>query len=133
MLQAFDPVAKDTRHYKLSRIEEVIIMDLPWEYTNHHRTKITDVFRIADNQQLQVRLTVDVFAYNSLTEEFPQSVYHLVSGKLPNTWDFDGPVNHAFKGITNFILSNAAHVTIHSPDALRIHIRETAIDISKKF
>lgn len=133
VLQAFDPVAKDTRHYRLSRIEEVIITDLPWEYTNHHRTKITDVFRIADNQQLQVRLTVDVFAYNSLTEEFPQSVYHLVSGKLPNTWDFDGPVNHAFKGITNFILSNAAHVTIHSPDALRIHIRETAIDISKKF
>ena len=133
VLQAFDPVAKDTRHYRLSRIEQVVVTNLPWVYTNHHRAKITDVFRIADNQQLQVRLTIDVFAYNSLTEEFPQAIYHLSVGTLPNTWIFEGPVNHGFKGITNFILSNAAHVDIHGPDALRVHIRQTAIDISKKF
>ena len=132
-LQAYDVDEQDSRHYRLSRIERVTLIDEPWAYSNHHRPKITDVFRIADNKQVQVHLTLDVFAYNSLTEEFPQTLSYLQPGSRANTFDFQCVVNHEFKGLLNFLMSNAEHVEVLSPAPLRVRVREEAEKIIKKF
>lgn len=132
-LQAYDVKLGDSRHFRLSRIERVQLSDAPWQYETAHRVKITDVFRIADNQQVNVHLLLDIFAYNSLTEEFPLSLTYLEKGAADNTYDFQCKVNHQFIGISNFILSNAAHVEILSPVALREKIRVKAEEIAQKF
>lgn len=132
-LQAYDVDQKDSRHYRLSRIERVHLTGQPWLYKNDHRAKITDVFRIADNDQVQVHLHLDVFAYNSLTEEFPLTITYIDPGAEPNSFDFQGPANHEFKGLLNFIMSNAEHVTIIYPDRLRERVREEGEKIVKKF
>lgn len=132
-LQAFDIEAKDSRHYRLSRIERVTITDDAWAYESHHREKITDVFRIADNDQVQVQLTVDAFAYNSLVEEFPLTLSYLQPDSSPNSWFFQCAVNRDFKGILNFIMANAGHVKIHAPDELRSRACAEAENILKKF
>ncbi len=132
-LQAYDVEAGDSRHFRLLRIERVRLTDRPWQFQNHHRSKITDVFRIVDNQQINVHLTIDVWAYNSLTEEFPLTRTYLEPGSDPNTWDLQCPVNQDFKGLLNFILSNAEHVDIHTPDVLRARVRSEGEKIWKKF
>ena len=132
-LQAYDINAKDSRHFRLSRIQRVKILDTSWQHSNDHRGKITDVFRIADNDQQQVHLTLDVFAYNSLTEEFPLTLTYLEPGGEPNTFDFQCPVNHGFKGILNFIMGNAGHLEILSPPSLRKLVQQEAEKISNKF
>jgi predicted DNA-binding transcriptional regulator YafY len=132
-LQAYDIEAQDSRHFRLSRIERVQLSDTPWQFQSSHRVKITDVFRIADNQQVQVHLSLDVFAYNSLTEEFPLTLTYLQAGSAPNTWDFQCAVNHDFKGILNFIMANAEHVEVIFPAQLRERIFEEAEKILKKF
>ncbi len=132
-VQAYDIDERDSRHFRLSRIERVHLTNIHWQYHSDHRTKITDVFRIADNEQVTVHLTLDVFAYNSLTEEFPLSLTYIQPGSEPNTYDFQSVVNHDFKGLLNFILSNALHIQIHSPPALRERVKEEAEKIVKKF
>ncbi len=132
-VQAYDIDEKDSRHYKLSRIERVHLTNTPWVHQNEHRNKVTDIFRIADNEQVQVHLTVDLFAYNSLTEEFPLTRTYLEPGVEPNTYDLQCPVNHDFKGLLNFIMSNAMHVEIHSPTVLCNRVREEAEKMVKKF
>jgi predicted DNA-binding transcriptional regulator YafY len=131
-LQAYDVEARDSRHYRLSRIERVVSTEASWQYTNSHQQKITDVFRIADNEQEFVHLTLDVFAYNSLTEEFPLTRTYIESGSEPNTFDFQCRVNHEFKGLLNFLMSNAMHVHIHSPEQLREKMIAEAETILKK-
>jgi len=132
-LQAYDVDERDSRHFRLSRIERVRLTDTPWQFQGEHREKITDVFRIADNKQLQVHLTMDVFAYNSLTEEFSSALRYIQPGSKPNTFDFQCPVNHEFKGLLNFIMSNALHVEINFPEELRDRVREEAKKIWEKF
>jgi predicted DNA-binding transcriptional regulator YafY len=131
-LQAYDVEARDSRHYRLSRIERVIATGIPWQYTTSHQQKITDVFRIADNDQEFVHLTLDVFAYNSLTEEFPLTRTYIETGSEPNTFDFQCKVNSDFKGLLNFLMSNAQHIHIHSPDSLKEKMLAEAKVILKK-
>ncbi len=132
-LQAYDIDKRDSRHFRLSRIERVHLTDTPWQFQGEHRVKITDVFRIADNKQVPVHLTLDVFAYNSLTEEFPLTITYIDPGSKPNTFEFQCVVNHEFKGVLNFIMSNALHLTINYPEQLRTLVREEAKRILKKF
>lgn len=118
-LQAYDLDQQDTRHFRLSRIERVTLTEQPWANRNEHRTKITDVFRIADNQQVLVHLLLDVYAYNELTDRFPLTRTYTEPGSQPNTYDFQCQVNQEFKGIMDFIMGNARHVRIIGPEALR--------------
>ncbi|MCB9053570.1 MAG: WYL domain-containing protein [Lewinellaceae bacterium] len=131
-LQAYDVEQKDSRHYRLSRIERVHLTGQPWQYKNDHRAKITDVFRIADNDQVPVHLHLDVFAYNSLTEEFPLTITYIDPGTESNTFELQCSVNHEFKGIQNFIMSNAQHVDIIYPVELRERVKEEAKKILGK-
>lgn len=132
-LQAYDIDARDSRHYRLSRIERVSLTSTPWCYEGDHRPKITDVFRIADNDQVFVQLTLDVFAYNALTEEFPLTLTYIDPGSEPNTYDFQCLVNHDYKGLINFIMGNTVHLQIHSPPSLIERVCMEAENILKKF
>jgi predicted DNA-binding transcriptional regulator YafY len=132
-LQAYDISSRDSRHFRLSRIERVIATEDDWEHTGDHRTKITDVFRIADNQQVFIHLQVDVSGYNALIEEFPLTLTYLEPANQPNSWDFQCQVNHEFIGLLPYILGNAAHVEILAPDTLAARVREEAGNIVKKF
>ncbi|MEN0003498.1 MAG: WYL domain-containing protein [Bacteroidota bacterium] len=132
-VQAYDIEQQDNRHYRLSRIERVLLLDTPWSFTTHHHQKATDIFRIADDNQLNIHLTIDVFAYNSLVEEFPLTRGYLLPSSTPNTYDFQCKVNADFKGLLNFIMANAAHITVHSPEVLKLRIKAEAQQILDKF
>ncbi len=56
-LQAFDYHHMETRHLRLSRIERIETTDEDWQHKKRHATKLTDVFRIANNDQIQVKTT----------------------------------------------------------------------------
>jgi predicted DNA-binding transcriptional regulator YafY len=133
LLQAYDTEQKHSRHYRLSRIQRVEILDTPWQYESDHRHGITDVFGIVDNQQVNVHLTVDVFAYNGLTEQFPSTKAYLVPGTVEHTWDFQAPVNHEFKGLHPFILAHWEHLDILRPATLRDQAVASAKKLTEKF
>jgi len=127
-LQAFDPEEKSKdkqiKHFKLSRIERVHITDIPWANKTKHTIKPTDVFRIAKGGQKMVELKMDVYAYNSLIDNYPKAKGECMTGSENNTFHFQTKVNPDFLGLINFIMNNAGHVEVISPPELKEKVRE---------
>lgn len=123
-VQAFDPKDQKNKHFKLSRIERVLLTDTPWASEEKHNIKPTDVFRIAMANQIMVQLKIDVYAYNSLIDNYPKAKGECDSGTSPNTFFFQCKVNPQFLGLINFIMNNAGHVEIIAPIELKEKVRE---------
>lgn len=135
MIQVYYPEAKQfkVRHFRLSRIERVEVLETDWQNESKHQHKYTDVFRIASFEQLiQVKLQLNVQAYNILLEYFPTSASHIDPGSEANTFIFQGKVNPEFKGLINFIMGYAEHIDILAPESLREAIKKKAKEISEK-
>ncbi|MEO1627873.1 MAG: WYL domain-containing protein, partial [Bacteroidota bacterium] len=122
MLQAFDVDDQASKHFKISRIKRISLTDLPWGFKHLHHYKYTDVFRIADNNKVPVRLQLDIYAYNALVENYPKSRIDISPDMEENRYDFHSKVNANFLGLTNFILGNWGHVKILGPESLKEHI-----------
>lgn len=131
-IQAFDIEKMECRHFRFSRIERVEITDQAWSYSGRYRQKITDVFRIANNDQVNVHLKLNVSAYNSLVEDFPLARTYIELGSELNTFDFQCKVNKNFIGLINFIMANAKDVSILSPKILAEKVVEEAKEIINK-
>lgn len=127
-IQAFDVVDKKVKHFKLSRIDLVEITPNAWSHGKQHERKSTDVFRIAMNGQQLVELQIDVYAYNSLIDNYPKAKADCQFYQQSNSFHFQSRVNPLFLGLTNFIMNNAGHVKIISPPELKKKVRQQ-IDI----
>ncbi len=131
-VQVFDVDNEGIRHFRISRIERIVLSDEDWQFEGHHSLKHTDVFRIASKNPVLVQLLLDVYAYNALIENYPRAKARTIPGIEPNTWDFQTKVNSDFLGLMNFIMSNARHVTIFGPETLKQRVREEAENILEK-
>lgn len=131
-LQAYDVDKQKTSHFRLSRIERVILTDEDWAYQHKHHYKYTDVFRIADDEQVYVQLRLDVWGLNALTEAFPKARAEIIPGAEEKTFIFEAKVNAKFMGLINFIMGNAEHVEVLHPEALKEKIRLEAEKIIAK-
>lgn len=125
-LQAFELESKSSKHFKLSRIERVVILDQGWTHQNRHILKPTDVFRIADPNQEWVHLKLNVRAYNLLIEAFPKALSEVSESAVPGYFEFESKVNHQFFGLLEFVLSNFQHLEILEPASLKVRVREQA-------
>jgi len=132
-IQAFDPEekrkGKKVKHFKLSRIDRIRLTETPWAFESLHDRKSTDVFRIAMNNQQMVSLRLDVYAYNSLIENYPRAKAACMPDTAPNTFYFQAKVNPEFLGLINFIMNNAGHVKILSPTLLKEKVKERVKDL----
>lgn len=131
-IQAFDIEEKDNRHFRLSRIESVQILETSWQYKKEHRIKPTDVFRIANPDQVWIHLILKNQAYNFLSENYHKALSEIHPTSEPDTWHFETHVNTDFYGLTNFIMAHYEHIEIIEPVDLQEHIRQKAAALLKK-
>ena len=107
LLHAFDIEKRKLRHYRISRIGRIEILERDWQFTGHHRIMASDPFRIVSDKQMMIHLRLKVGAYNELIERFPLAkVYIETSADDKNVFDFQCKVNTKFIGLTNFILGS---------------------------
>lgn len=132
-LQAFDYKHNESRHFRLSRIERIVSTDQPWENKNRHASQTTDIFRIADNDQVQVKLRLQVRAYNILIENFPLSKNYLDHDSKEDYFIFQAPVNHNYFGLLPFILGHSDFIEIIDSENLREKVLAESNKISEKF
>ncbi|MEM6265091.1 MAG: WYL domain-containing protein [Bacteroidota bacterium] len=125
-VHTYDVERKDLRNFRISRITRVqLLYDQPWQYENHHITRVTDVFRVVDSDQRTIHLRISVGAYNELVERFPMTKELIEPANEPDMFDFQCKVNHEFKGLTNFILGNYHQkIEVLGPEELLEHLRE---------
>ena len=124
-IQVYDPDKSDVRHFKLDRFDQVEILKESWQFEEEHFEKSTDHFRIADNDQVYIHLTLSIRGYNLMVDVYPKTRDDLIFS-ADNTVDYAAYVNHEFLGIAPFILANAAEIKVLEPSELRNKIIEMA-------
>ena len=124
ILHAFDADKRQLRHFRISRIKRIKMLEKSWEYESHHQILYTDPFRIVSNKILPVHLRISVGARNELVERFPMTKGYIEPAAEEDMFDFQCEVNDQFYGIANFILgSHSQGVEVVSPDRLKEHLR----------
>jgi predicted DNA-binding transcriptional regulator YafY len=124
VLHAYDLEKKALRHYRISRILRVKLLDEPWQHEGKHVVLPTDPFRIVDRQQEMVHLRMKVGAYNELVERYPLTRAYLTEAE-EDIYDFQCMVNHRFIGLTNFILGyHHQLVEVLAPESLLKHLQK---------
>lgn len=123
--QAWDLDKKEIRHFKISRVSSMEVTEKDWEFENHHQLLITDPFRIADPNQVEVHLSMEIGAKNSLIEQYPLSTPFIKATSSSNSFEFKCMMNHRFIGIDRFILAHHKHILkIHAPQSLLQHMNK---------
>lgn len=126
-LQSFDVDKHIPRHFRISRIARVLVLEEPWQFGHMHNILRTDPFRIVDNDQVNVHLRLSVGAYNELIERYPTTRSYILETEDPNYFDFQCMVNHHFYGLSNFILGfHHLQIEVLAPEDLRQHLQAEA-------
>lgn len=92
----------ENKTYKISRMQEVEIMDLPWICEGQHREVYTDIFNFSGEDRLHVSLRLGQLSHNLLVEEHP-GAEPFVKQLDDNTWQADIDVV-SYHGIGRFVL-----------------------------
>lgn len=123
-LQSFDVDKRAPRHFRISRISRVHLLETTWQFEGHHVVQRTDPFRIVSNDQVNVHLRLSVGAYNELIERYPLTRSYIEPTEDPVYFDFQCDVNRNFFGLTNFILGfYHLDIQVIAPEELRQHLR----------
>jgi predicted DNA-binding transcriptional regulator YafY len=134
IIHAFDLEKKELRHFRISRIQRIQILEEKWQFEGHHQIIATDPFRIVDNNQVFVHLRMRVGAYNELLERFPLTEAYIQHDSEEDVFDFQCRVNSRFYGLSNFILGfHHQLVEIVAPESLLEHLRKEIVKMENKW
>jgi predicted DNA-binding transcriptional regulator YafY len=88
--------------FKLSRMEDVELLDITWEHQDKHLKMFTDIFMFSGEKLWTVKLTMGRLAASVLVEEYPKAKKYIE--KLDDTrWRLELPVC-SFIGIGRFVM-----------------------------
>lgn len=108
--------------FKVSRMTDVILLDLEWGNEAKHRQMFTDLFMFSGDERLPVKLRLDLLAYNLMLEEYPKSA-DFIEQEDDKHWLFTTDVA-SYLGISRFILGLYTHIDVLGGEGLRQFLRE---------
>ena len=102
--------------FKVDRAEAVLPVSESWSHKHLHRMLPMDVFRMCGHEQIQLSVTMDVFARNLLLDEYPQAVSYL-QPLSPERFRLSCTLNR-YEGAMRFLISVIGHIHIEQPTEL---------------
>ncbi len=73
-IRCYEMLSGMCKTFKLSRVENVEILDVYWENESKHRQVYTDIFMFSGDTKIPIKLRLGQLAYNVLIEEYPMSI-----------------------------------------------------------
>ena len=119
---AFDVDSQSNKTFKTARIKTVGLSGNPFQFSELHKSMPLDVFRISGNNQINVKLKLNLRAYNLIKEEYPMSE-KFITNLENNFWLFDADVS-SFDGVGRFVLGLCEEVEIITPETLKTFLKE---------
>ena len=116
----YDPEDGKNKRFKITRIDEVLVLDEPWTAESLHSSSEIDVFRMSGPETYHVRLQLSLQAKNLLLEEYPLAEKSI--RKNGDHYIFDDDVR-AMEGVGRFVIGLASDITIIEGEELREYIR----------
>lgn len=130
-VRCYEISADTNKTFKVSRAEEVIILDLTWSHADRHEIYRTDLFGFTDKRFTRVVLRLTARAARILCEERPTAASYIRATDA-GFFILDTEVC-SFRGIGRFVLGLYSDVeVVDSPD-FEEFIRHEAALLTEKF
>lgn len=130
--------------FKVSRMTDVVMLDLEWGNEARHKQVFTDLFMFSGEERLPVKLRLDLLAYNLMIEEYPKSTDFIVEEALADEADGAGNADDtsivaprkdakhwifsadfaSYIGISRFVLGLYNHIDVLESREFKEYLRE---------
>ena len=130
--------------FKVSRMTDVVMLDLEWGNEAKHKQVFTDLFMFSGEERLSVKLRLDLLAYNLMIEEYPKSADFIVEEALADEVDGAGNADDtsivahrkdakhwifsadfaSYIGISRFVLGLYNHIDVLESREFKEYLRE---------
>lgn len=111
---------RQNKTFKLSRMEKVEIIDVPWIHEEEHRHVYTDIFMFSGEHRYPVELTMGQLSHNLMIEEYPMSEPCFTPDGASH-WRFS-TYTASLLGIGRFVLGLYDDIEIHGGEELLAYI-----------
>lgn len=116
--------------FKLSRMQDVQLLDVVWEHEEAHKQMLTDIFMFSGDEQWMVTLRMGRLSASVLREEYPKSERY-IEQKDADHWVVRLPVC-SFVGIGRFVLGLFEDIEILECEEFKTYIKEKINKLNAK-
>lgn len=123
-VRCFEPSSRLNKTFKVSRMQDVQLLDTEWLYASEHRQMYTDVFMFSGEERLPVSMLLGQLSYNVLKEEYPQAG-KFISPASGGRHRLDMDVC-SYAGIGRFVLGLFEDIEVLGGDGFKDYLRRKA-------
>ncbi len=121
-VRCYELSSKMNKTFKVSRIDNVKILDVEWLHEERHRRVFTDIFMFSGEERFHVVLRLGILSHNLLLEEYPRSADHIREDD-DNHWLFETDVV-SYLGIGRFVLGLYDDINIIEGNGFKNYIQK---------
>lgn len=120
-IRAYEISSHMNKTYKLSRMSDVVILDVSWLYADAHKQVYTDLFLFSGEERWPVKLRLGQLSHNLMLEEYPASV-DFMRPDGDNHWLLETDVV-SFLGVGRFVLGLLDDIEVMGGDDFRTYLK----------
>lgn len=121
-VRCYELSSGENKTFKLSRMRDVIMLDLSWSHEARHKQVFTDIFMFSGEERLPVAVRLDRLAYQVFVEEYPRAA-HAVTQEDAAHYVLRTEVV-SYRGIGRFVLGLYDHVEVLGDEGFQAYVRE---------
>ncbi len=129
-VRCFELSSGINKTFKLSRMEDVQLLDVTWEHQNKHHKIFTDIFMFSDEKQWTVTLLMGRLSSSILLEEYPKARKYLTQHDETH-WQLELPVC-SFIGIGRFVMGLFEDIEVQGCNEFKEFLNNKINNLSKK-
>lgn len=122
-VRCYELSSGENKTFKLSRMRDVVLLDLSWSCESKHKWVFTDIFMFSGEERLPVAVRLDRLAYQVFVEEYPRAA-HAVTPEDSAHYVLRTEVV-SYRGIGRFVLGLYDHVEVLGDEGFQAYVRET--------
>ena len=122
-VRCYELSSGENKTFKLSRMRDVVLLDLSWSCESKHKWVFTDIFMFSGEERLPVAVRLDRLAYQVFVEEYPRAA-HAVTQEDAAHYVLRTEVV-SYRGIGRFVLGLYDHVEVLGDEGFQAYVRET--------
>ncbi|MBQ0075279.1 MAG: WYL domain-containing protein [Prevotella sp.] len=119
-VRCYEIASGKNKTFRLSRMDDVEVLDDEWQHRERHRQAYTDLFAFSGEETMRVTLIMGQLSHNVMLEEYPESAASFVQ-QADKRWLFKADVC-SYLGVGRFVLGLYDDIEIIGDDGFREYI-----------
>lgn len=129
-IRCYELESGKNKTFKLSRMEDVRLLEDEWEHEDEHRKVYTDLFLFSGEQHMIVEMTLGQLSHNLLLEEYPAALPSLAP-MSDGRWLFRTEVC-SYLGVGRFVLGLYDDIEVLGDEGFKVYLRGKISSWAKK-